>query len=239
MEVLVFMCTSFIYRGQDTIIGMNFDNNGMKYSIDTKNPNWFAVQVDGGRGKYPSFGVDSCGRFFNNLVVNSNGKGLYRRPSKKVTHTTKLITDILNEVILTENLDEYLNSIEVVNTPDWSCHNMICDSNANVWVVEPGRGNISNSADSSPFIVMTNISLWDYLYNNVECDCNRFKTVSSALENAKEVNVENAFSILDAASQRNGEWITAFSMVYSRNSRTVYYCFDGNFNETFEYKFSL
>jgi hypothetical protein len=233
------MCTSFIYRGQDTIIGMNFDNNGMKYTIDTKNPNWFTVVVDGGRGKYPSFGVDSCGRFFNNLIVNSNGKGLYRRPSKKVTHTTKLVTDILNEVLHPENLGEYLTNIEVVNTPDWSCHNMICDSNANVWIVEPGRGNINNPANSSLFFVMTNFSLWDYLYDNVECDCKRFKTVSSALAKSKQVNIETAFNILDSASQLNGEWVTSFSMVYSKNSRTVYYCYDGNFSERFEYKFSM
>ena len=230
------MCTSFIYRGIDTIIGMNFDNNGMKYSIDT-NPNWFTVKVDGGRGKYPSFGVDCFGRFFNNLVVNSNGKGLYKRPSKKVTHTTKLIIDILNEVICTEKLEEYLSNVEVVNVPDWSCHNMICDSNGNVWVVEPGRGNISNIADSSKFFVMTNFSLWDYLYENVECNCDRFKVVSSELEKAEKVNVETAFSILDSASQRNGEWITEFSMVYSKNLNTVYYCLNGNFNERFEYKF--
>ncbi|MBD7912505.1 hypothetical protein [Clostridium cibarium] len=233
------MCTSFIYRGQDTIIGMNFDNNGMKYSIDTKNPNWFTVQVDGGRGKYPSFGVDRFGRFFNNLVVNSNGKGLYRRPSKKVTHTTKLITDILKGVISTENLEEYLRNVEVVNVPDWSCHNMICDSNGNAWVVEPGRGNISSPAKSSPFFVMTNFSLWDYLNENVECNCDRFKSVTSAFEKAEQVNVETAFSILDSVSQRNGEWITTFSMVYSKNLNTVYYCLNGDFNERFEYKFLL
>lgn len=233
------MCTSFIYRGLDTIIGMNFDNNGMKYSIDTKNPNWFTIQVDGGRGKYPSFGVDSSGRFFNNLVVNSNGKGLYRRPSKKVTHTTKLITDILNGVICVENLEEYLSTVEVVNTPDWSCHNMICDSNSNVWVIEPGRGNISNQANSSSYFVMTNFSLWDSLYKNIECNCDRFKTVSSTLEKSEKVDIEKAFSILESASQRNGQWITSFSMVYSKNLNTVYYCLDGNFNNPFEYKFLL
>jgi hypothetical protein len=231
------VCTSFIHRGEDTIIGMNFDNNGMKYTIDTKNPKWFTVIVDGERGKYPSFGVDSCGRFFNSLIVNSNGKGLYKRPSKKVTHTTKLLMDILNEVIHPEDLDEYLSNIEVVNTPDWSCHNMICDNNANVWVVEPGRGNIKNSANSSPFYVMTNFSLWDYLNENAECDCIRFKTASSLLANARQLNIETAFNVLDSASQQNGEWTTAFSMVYSKNSSTVYYCFNGNFSERFEYKF--
>lgn len=233
------MCTSFIYRGQDTIIGMNFDNNGMKYSIDTENPKWFTVLVDGGRGKCPSFGVDSCGRFFNNLVVNSNGKGLYRRPSKKVTHTSKFITDILNQVIDVENLGEYLSNIEVVNTPDRSCHNMICDSNSNVWVIEPGRGNINNPVNSSPYFVMSNFSLWDYLNENTECDCIRYKTVSSKLKNAGQLNIETAFNILDSASQQSGEWVTAFSMVYSKNSRTVYYCFNGNFSERFEFKFPM
>ena len=233
------MCTSFIHRGEDTIIGMNFDNNGMKYTIDTKNPNWFTVVVDGGRGKYPSFGVDSCGRFFNNLVVNSNGKGLYKRPSKKVTHTTKLITDIVNEVIHPENLDEYLTNIEVVNTPNWSCHNMICDSNSNVWVVEPGRGNIKNSSNSTPFFIMTNFSLWDYIHENAEFDCIRFKTLSSKLANIKQLNIETAFNLLDSASQRNGEWNTEFSMVYSKKHHTVYYCLNGNFNERFEYKFPI
>jgi hypothetical protein len=162
---------------------------------------------------------------------------LYKRPSKKVTHTTKLIIDILNEVICTEKLEEYLSNVEVVNVPDWSCHNMICDSNGNVWVVEPGRGNISNITDSSKFFVMTNFSLWDYLYENVECNCDRFKAVSSELEKVDHVNVETAFNILDSASQRKGEWITEFSMVYSKNLNTVYYCLNGNFNERFEYNF--
>lgn len=233
------MCTSFISRNKDIIIGMNFDNNGMKYNINTKIPNQFVVNVDGGSGKYPSFGVDSKGVFFNNLVVNSNGKGSYRRPSKKVTHTTKLISDILNGVILTENLEAYLKNIEVVNTPDWSCHNMICDSNANVWIVEPGRGNIYSPADASPYFVMTNFSLWDYKYENVDCDCNRYKTVTDALSKTSEMNVDTAFNMLESAKQSAGEWITALSMVYSKNDNVVYYCLDGNFNNRFEYKFPI
>ncbi|EQB88864.1 hypothetical protein J2Z44_002551 [Clostridium punense] len=233
------MCTSFIYRGEDTIIGMNFDNNGMNYAIDTKNPKWFTVLVDGGRGKYPSFGVDSSGRFFNSLVVDSNGKGLYRRPSKKVTHTTKLITDIINEVISPENLGEYLANIEVVNTPDWSCHNMICDANANVWVVEPGRGNINNTVNDSPFFVMTNFSLWDHLHENVESNCPRYQEVSNELSNVEELDINKAFNILNSVSQRNEEWVTTFSLVYSKKAHTVYYCFHGNFSEISEYKFPI
>lgn len=43
------MCTSFISSKNNVIIGMNFDNNGMAYFIDTKIYNWFVVTVDGGR----------------------------------------------------------------------------------------------------------------------------------------------------------------------------------------------
>lgn len=231
------MCTSFISRNQDTIIGMNFDNNGMKYNINTSIPNQFTVYVDGGRGKYPSFGVDSNSVFFNNLVVDSNGKGLYKRPSKKVTHTSKLISDLLNENILADKLGEYLENIEVVNTPGWSCHNMICDSNANVWIVEPGRGNIYSPAGSSPYFVMTNFSLWDYMYENIACDCIRYKTVNDTLSKTSEINVDTAFDILESAKQNKGEWVTAFSMVYSKNAHAVYYCLDGNFDKRFDYKF--
>lgn len=232
------MCTSFISRGQnDTIIGMNFDNNGMKYAINTGKPELFAVYVDGGRGKHLSFGVDSSGTFINNLVVDSNGKGLYRRPSKKVTHTSKLVSDILNRELPAENLGAYLERVEVVNTPDWSCHNMICDPKANVRIVEPGRGNIFRPADSSPYFVMTNFSLWDYLYENTACNCTRYKTVSDALSRSAGIDVDAAFDILESAKQSDGEWVTALSMVYSRNARAVYYCLDGHFNERVEYKF--
>jgi len=229
------MCTSFIYRENDRIIGMNFDNNGMDFSIDTSAPDFFLVKV--GQGKHPSFGVNNNGVFFNNLMVDSNGKGLYRRPSKNVTHTTKFITDILKGNILTENLGEYLNNIEVVNVPDWSTHNMICDSKANVWVVEPGRGNLYSSADSSPFYVMTNFSLWDYEKDLIPCECQRYKKVFTSLSDSGKLDVDSAFKILESAKQNNEEWKTDFSMVYSEKEHSVYYCLNGNFNERFKYEF--
>lgn len=231
------MCTSFIYRGHDTIIGMNFDNNGMNYSINTSTPGQFTVLVDGGRGKYPSFGVANNGLFANNLVVDSNGKGLYRRPSKKVTHTTKLLTDILNGNIPEENIDIYLKNIEVVNTPDWSCHNMICDSNGNVWIVEPGRGNLYSSRTSSPYFVMTNFSLWDYMHENTYCNCSRYHTVTDELSKISAMNIDEAFRILELAKQNDNEWNTAFSMVYSKLDNTVHYCVDGDFSKKHEYRF--
>ena len=218
------MCTSFICRNGDVIVGMNFDNNGMKTSIRTDMPGQFAVYVDGGRGKYPSFGVRSGGTFINNLIVDSNGKGLYRRPSSKVTHTSKLVADVLSGAIPPEEFGAYLDRTEVVNTPDWSCHNMLCDPQGNVWVAEPGRGVISSPADASPFFVMTNFSLWDRAHQNGSADCSRYQSVTKALSDTDIIDVDAAFRILDAARQHSGEWITELSMVYSKRTNTVYYC---------------
>lgn len=216
------MCTSFISRKGDIIIGMNFDNNGMKYNVRTE-PGVFAVDVYGGRGKYPSFGVRSGGTFVNNLVVDSNGKGLYRRPSTKVTHTSKLAADILSGALPPEEFDAYLNRMEIVNTPDWSCHNMICDPQGNVWVTEPGRGIIASPTAEFPFFVMTNFSLWEMLHSGAVAECSRYQAVVAALAEAGAVDVEAAFAILDTARQYSGEWITALTMVYSKKADAVYY----------------
>lgn len=44
------MCTSFIKTTDDNCyIAMNFDNNGMDYSISTRKKDWFIVYVDTGK----------------------------------------------------------------------------------------------------------------------------------------------------------------------------------------------
>jgi hypothetical protein len=125
------MCTSFVKRPNeyqnDLIIAMNFDNNGWDFNVNTNNPALFVVDVDSGYGKSPSFGINAQGTFANNLFVDSNGQGLYKRKSKTRTLTTYLVDDILNGNIAIENLDDYLNTMEIVNGPNQSCHNLIID----------------------------------------------------------------------------------------------------------------
>lgn len=217
------MCTSFISRRGDGIIGMNFDNNGMKYNIRTDLPGQFAVWVDGGYGKCPSFGIRSGGTFANNMVVDSNGRGLYKRPSTRVTHTTKLVTDILNGTLPPETFGDYLRRMEIVNTPGWSCHNMICDPEGNVWVTEPGRGVIFSPANGCPFFVMSCFSLCDRDISRAEVQCSRYKAVTEALSGLNGIGVEEAFAVLNSARQRSGEWITELSMVYTKKENKVYY----------------
>jgi len=233
------MCTSFIYRKNDILIAMNFDNNGMKYKIDTKDPKVFNVLVDGGRGKYPSFGVNNNGVFINNLLTDSNGRGLHRRSSNKVTHTTKLVKDVLNGRISLIDLKSYLQKIQVVNVPDFSCHNMICDKYGNVWVVEPGRGIIYSEANESPYFIMSNFSLCDYRETGVltGIGTDRFLTSDNLLSKADDLDINSAFKILESVMQKDGEWVTDFSMVYSQKENAVFYCCNGDFQNIQKYSF--
>jgi hypothetical protein len=233
------MCTSFVHRGSDLIIAMNFDNNGMKYALKMQN-NRFIVYVDGGRGYYPSFGLNGSRIFANNLLVDSNGKGLYKRPAKDRTHTSKLITDLFDGVIPAGEIDEYLCRTEVVNTPDFSTHVMICDNNGNGYVVEPGRGIIRNPANESSSFILSNFSLYDYHETGILAGSGseRYQIAENLLQNSAELSVEHAFEILDAVKQTQGEWRTAFSFVYSRNQAAVTYCVDGNFTNLQSYYFA-
>jgi hypothetical protein len=238
------VCTCFVKRQNDfqndLIIAMNFDNHGWDFSVSTNSPNLFVVNVDVGYGKYPSFGINSQGIFVNNLFVDSNGKGLYKRKNAKRTLTSYLVDDILQGNISIDNLDHYLDRMEIVNDPNASCHNLIADKNGNVWVIEPGRGNIKNKTTDSNSFVMTNFSLIDYANGKKYTDngFDRYHIVKNMLDKKDIISLQDAFEILKNVVQ-NGEWETDFSLVYSKNEHTVYYCYKSDFKKIMEYNLSM
>lgn len=233
------MCTSFVHRGNDILVAMNFDNNGMKFGINTKDPKQFNLFVNTKSGNITSFGVNSDGIFINHLMVDSNGKGLYKRPSKYVNHTSKLVKEILNGTIPSYDIGDYLERVEIVNIPNYSIHNMICDNNGNVWITEPGRGVIQSPVREAHYFILSNFSMCDYRATGLlkGSGVDRYKITEELLSKADYLDVNGAFKILEAAVQKDGEWITDFSMVYSQQQKTVYYCFERHFNNILRYSF--
>lgn len=227
------MCTSFTFRGDDILTAMNFDNNGMKFKLSFSKPNQFFVIVNGA----PSFGVNIDGVFINHLMVDSNDKGAYRR-GKNIVHTIQLIKDILNSKIQSNEIGNYLVNREIVNVPDYSAHCMITDAKGNSWAIEPGRGKIYSPVDKEHYFIMTNFSLCDLNAGKIVMGCgyDRYVKVQTLLNDTKTLNVNSAFKILEATKQE-GNWSTDFSMVYSKKENTVYYGFNGNFNDIEKYSF--
>ncbi|WP_461254943.1 hypothetical protein [Treponema sp. R80B11-R83G3] len=223
------MCTCFINRGNDLIMAMNFDNNGMSFELNS-NKKAFIVDINTSAGKQPSFGISAEKTFVNNLCVDSNGKGLYKRMNKTRTLNIYLVKDLLEGKIKINDLDNYLENMEIVNAPNLCTHNFIADKNGNVWIIEPGRGNIKNKTNESPYYIMTNFSLVDFnagkKYNDNGFD--RYMKVKKYLDKNKNISVNSAFDILEKVKQ-TGEWNTDLSFVYSKNDNKVYYCYNSDF----------
>ena len=232
------MCTSFVKKTDDnTYIAMNFDNNGMKYSINTKKKDWFIVYVDTGKVKAPSFGIHKSGVFFNSLCVPSNGMGEYRR-GKGVIHTTKLLLDIIDGKINMEQFNDYLSHKEIVNVPGSSTHNMICDKQGHVWIIEPGRGHKFFPLNKNDYQIMTNSSIIDSIENGTEIHCTRYNAVQELLSGSTAFSEKKAFEILEDVKQNSHQWITELSMVYDKKKEAVYYCLNQNFSDVHEYNFN-
>ena len=232
------MCTSFVDRRDDLIIAMNFDNNGMNFNLNEKNPEIFSIDVKTNRGNMISFGVNKEGTFINDLACDSNGKGAYKRVSRNRTLTTYLVKNLLERKIPHEELENYLEEVEIVNAPNLSTHNLIITPTGNVYVIEPGRGIMRSKKDEEPYVIMTNFSLIDFKkgHDYIDSGFNRYQIAKNELEKTDEMTVEKAFGILEKTKQ-DGDYKTEFSMVYSQETQTIYYCFDSNFSDIKVFKF--
>jgi hypothetical protein len=112
----------------------------MNFELNTSIPNSFIIDVYTDSGKLPSFGINSQRTFVNNLFVDSNGSGLHKRTCKTRTLNVYLVKNLLEGNIEINDLDNYLDTMEIVNAPNFYTHNLVTDKIGNVWVVEPGRG---------------------------------------------------------------------------------------------------
>ena len=230
------MCTSFVWRmaRKNVLVAMNFDY-GNAFKLSTTQSEFIILA-----GGVPCFGVNNNGTFINHLMVDSNGKGDFRR-GKNVVHTIQLIRNMLGKgrkVI--HDIDKYLSEVEIVNVPNNSCHNMVTDKHGNAWIVEPGRGIIHSPVTDSPYYLMTNFSLCD-LKENGKFESNsddRYKIADKMLSKADNLDVDSAFEILNVVKQIGGEYPTVFSMVYSQEDKTVYYCKNGNFLDIEKHNFN-
>ena len=224
------MCTSFVWRSNGSVlVAMNFDIPDPFTTEATDDR--FVVQTMTPRGSFPAFGVRCDGTFINHLLVDDHGQGRYKRASTTVTHTTRLVADILSGAITTAGLNDYFARMTVTNVPNMCAHCLITDRFGNAWVVEPGRGTISSTASSSPFFVMTNFELYDLNEGCTPCGsgADRYVTATKMLTGRDNLSVDQALDILRATRQVDGDWPTVYSLIYSAAENAVYTCDRGNF----------
>ncbi|MBN2543304.1 hypothetical protein JXI42_10605 [bacterium] len=237
------MCTSFVYREKNILIGMNLDNDGKEYQISSYMGNDFLVSIKMKGRYFPSFGISRAGTFVNDLMVDSNGEGQYKRQSEKRWISNTLVQRILGDQIPFDALMPLLEEKEIVNNPGLSTHNMIANIDGTVIIVEPGRKNILSGPKDSSYYIMTNFPLSGYdgiLPQHVSgSGSDRYlETYKNLSQIHNELSPKEGFDILKKAQQTGPEWTTELSLIYNPVLRQLYFTFDCDYETVFEFEFA-
>lgn len=230
------MCTSFVYRKNIVLVGMNFDNDGREYHVSDIDGKGFLIAVKMGDVFFPSIGISSNGIFVNDQMVDPNEKGVYKRQNAKRWVTSKLIETILKTNINFSEIISLLEQVEIVNVPKLSTHNLIVGRNGDICVVEPGRKNIISKKEESDWFILTNFPISDYKgatpTNVTGSGSDRYmKGLNLLKKKNNQMSIQSGFSILKELQQNNSAWITELSLIYDVTNRELFYCQQRNFED--------
>lgn len=222
------MCTSFIKKGKDTVVGFNFDADTAVWQHKLiLEPDKFYIVIKY-KGKFmPAHGVNSNGTVANELYVPECEAGKYRR-SPSCQRLDLLIGQLINGQKSFADAVKLAQEKNILNVPSVSLHSHITNKDGDVLIIEPGRGVKTLTADYS---VMTNFALFDVdgTKDSLGAGYDRYTKATEILNNASD-----DFSLLDGlkllnAVRQEGEWATRVSFVYSANENKVLYTLNNDF----------
>jgi len=223
------MCTSFVFKGNDVIVGFNFDNEPTA-DIKIKSKDGFVYGVYRFKDRFSaSFGVNRDGGFSNQLTVPPSEKGSYLR-STSVQRIDLLAEDYLNSKISFEQAVDIASKRPLVNVPGLSVHSQLSDRYGRVLILEPGRG---YKVREEKYSVMTNFSFFEPMATKDASGSgyDRYITASRILQNATEVfGPMDGMKLLEQCRQ-TGSFVTLVSMVYSVRENKVYWCLRGDYEK--------
>lgn len=219
---------------------MNFDNDGKDFKISSSPEHDFLVSVNVGKTWFPSIGINANGVFVNDMTVDSNGEGQYKRQSATRWVTTSLIQFIMDNDIHFVDIREMIQRLEIVNAPKSSTHNVIVDRDGNICIVEPGRRNIFTEPIDSDWYVITNFPLSDYdeivptdLSGSGVDRCLKSHELLSVVD--EPITVIQGFEVLKNAAQNSSDWMTELSLIYDATHHELFYSLDRKFDDIMKY----
>jgi hypothetical protein len=236
------MCTSFVLHEDQTYVGMNFDLSERPIKMALTSDNQLLIlQKEGGRF-LPAIGFNKKGIFMNLHMVNPNEEGKYKR-NKNSIHMMRLFDEVLTEKIKTAVLPIYLEEKEIVNVPDYSVQSLIVGPNQKSFIVEPGRKQIDTHEREDDFMVLTNFSVRDAMkHEDTELQgpgSDRYQVAFDELANRRgNFSVEQGLTILKKTAQREGDYPTQLSIIFSPEEESFYFSLKGDFKRLYKFSFS-
>ena len=135
------MCTRFVYRGDDTITGFNFeiDLAVWDHKIITEKDRFYIgiLRPDGVRHSY--HGVNRNGNVGTLLYVHGNPEGAYQ-DSKNCMTIADLAEQFVEAKISFDDALQIVQERKIVYAPDATMQAMLSDQQGRTLIVEPGIG---------------------------------------------------------------------------------------------------
>ena len=259
------MCTAFVRKGKDVIVGFNMDINlgAVNYDVYVE-PDQFYVGVNpaGVRVTYPELaknyakggelsvirihGINHKGNFGNCL----NNMRFTKAPFKSDTNVISIDQVVDSYISGTNTLEDVIriaNEKEIVNLPkgsvempDLAMHSLLADREGKIMILEPGNG---YSFIQEKYAVLSNFSMLelpgDFCDENAKYyGKDRYDKAMRILRNSSDdFSVEDGMRLLRTVKQE-GIWATRVSFVYSNNENAVYYCMERDFDHVIRHRFT-
>ena len=135
------MCTRFVYRGDDTITGFNFeiDLAVWDHKIIAEKDRFYIgiLRPDGVRHSY--HGVNRNGNVGTLLYVHGNPEGAYQ-DSKNCMTIADLTEQFVQAKISFDDALQIVQERKIVYAPDATMQAMLSDRQGRTLIVEPGIG---------------------------------------------------------------------------------------------------
>lgn len=232
------MCTRFVYNGNDTITGFNFeiDLAVWEHRVICE-PNRFFIGIKRPDGQYHSYhGVHKNGNAATLLYVHGNDAAQYR-DSPDCCSIADLTERYICGALSFADALHLVQTQRIVYAPDATMQALLSTPDGRVLLVEPGVG---WRAERRRFSLVTNYSLLEpastrpYLVPGDD----RCERAQALLERyGQDFSVQDAFAVLRAVSQE-GPWATRVSFVYSAKEHAVYYVQNNRFDAVQVHRFA-
>ena len=232
------MCTRFVYNGDDTTVGFNFDIDLRVWDHKViKTEDRFFIGIKMPDQQYHSFhGVNRNGNVGTLLYVHENKNAEFSDDNNGYT-IADLIENYTKAQISFDDAVNIVQSKRIVYAPGATMQGMLSDKNGRVLLVEPGIG---YKEERERYSLVTNYSLLepDATKEFITPGDDRYERAKAMLEQAPmNFSVEKALTVLKCVTQQ-GEWATRVTFVYSVKENKVSYVLNNKFDHVMEYQFN-
>jgi len=243
------MCTGFVRKGNDVIVGFNMDINigAFEYEVVANKEEFYVGIKTDEAGVVKAHGINHLGNFGSQL----NNMNFTKAPFREGEDVISLYEIVHNYISGQMNYSEILKTVnekEVVNMPSQAIeipcvamHSLLADRAGHILIVEPGNG---YSVIKEKYAALSNFT---FLESQADLTPENFgyygkDRYDKAMEILRKSNdnfsIQDGLGLLNAVKQ-TGNWATRVSFVYSNNENAVYYVIENDFDHVIRHQFEV